>query len=439
MKVGVIGSGYVGLVTGACLANIGHEVICVDNDLKKISQLKRGKSPIYEPGLEELLVKLRRRKKLHFTNHIQDAVKHAEILFICVNTPPKESGEADLSAVENVSREIARNLHQYRLIVEKSTVPVQTGEWIYKTMKSIQPDESLFDVASNPEFLREGSAVQDFLKPDRIVIGVSNAKSEKLLRDLYKPLKAPMVVTDIKSAELIKHASNSFLATKISFINAVAKICDAAGADIENVAKGMGLDPRIGTHFLKAGIGFGGFCFPKDLSAFLSMSEKLGVPFNLLRESLSINHEMKTFFIRKIENHLWNLKDKTLAIWGIAFKPETDDIRFAPSLDIIDMLLAQGARIRAYDPEAMSKAKTLGKKIYFAKDPYDAVKNTDALLLITEWNQFRKADLKRVRGLMRQQVIFDGRNMWQTEEILNLGFQYYGIGKACPKTGEHPS
>ncbi len=433
MRVGVIGSGYVGLVTGTCLAHIGHHVICVDNDPKKISLLKRGKTPIYEPGLESLLKRLQKNGRLRFTTQIKEAVQRAEVLFICVNTPPKENGEADLSAVENVSREIAVNLKDYRLIVEKSTVPVQTGEWIYKTVKSIREDESLFDVASNPEFLREGSAVEDFLKPDRIILGVSSAKAEKLLRDLYKPLKARIVVTDIKSAELIKHASNSFLAAKISFINAVARICDASGADVENVALGMGLDPRIGPHFLKAGIGFGGFCFPKDLSAFYSMSEKLGVPFHLLKDALQINQDQKAYFVKKIESHLWNLKGKTLAVWGIAFKPETDDIRFAPSLDIIAMLQAQGAKIRAYDPQAMTKARTLLPDVTLAKNAYDAARGADALLIVTEWKEFQNADFKKVKTLLRQPIIFDGRNFLDSKAILKLGFQYFAIGRHLEK------
>lgn len=429
MKVGVIGSGYVGLVTGTCLAHIGHQVICVDNDAEKIAVLRRGKTPIYEPGLENLLKRLQKNGRLSFTTQIKEAVRSAEILFICVNTPPKENGEADLSAVENVSREIALNLKEYRLIVEKSTVPVQTGEWIYKTIKSIQSDEGLFDVASNPEFLREGSAVQDFLKPDRIILGASSPKAERMLRELYKPIKARVVVTDIKSAELIKHASNSFLAAKISFINAVAKICDASGADVENVALGMGLDPRIGPHFLKAGIGFGGFCFPKDLSAFYSMSEKLGVPFHLLKEALQINQEQKAYFVRKVESHLWNLKGKTLAVWGIAFKADTDDIRFAPSLDIIAMLQAQGAHIRAYDPQAMARAREVLPGVSWAKDPYAAAKGADALLLITEWKEFLQADFKKVKSLMTQPVIFDGRNVLDPKAILKLGFQYFAIGR----------
>jgi len=427
MKIGIIGSGYVGLVTGACFAHLGHEVLCVDNDKKKIDLLKEGKSPIYEPGLEEMIEGC--GKRLSFSTQIEQAVKKCQILFICVSTPPKENGEADLSFVEDVSRQIAVNLKEYRLIIEKSTVPVQTGEWIYKTIKAIQPKEALFSVASNPEFLREGSAVHDLLNPDRVVIGVSDSKAEKILKKLYEPFKAPILVTDLKSAELIKHASNSFLATKIAFINVVARVCDAAGADIEKVAQGMGLDPRIGPSFLKAGIGFGGFCFPKDLSAFYSMAGRLGINFNILKEVLNSNEDQKLYFVKKIENVLWNLSNKTLGVLGLAFKPNTDDMRFAPSIDIINALQKDGAKIRAYDPEAMSRAKPVFQKVTFAKNPYDVAKDADALVILTEWDEFSKLDLKRIKKLLRAPIIFDGRNMFSPAEMKKLGFQYYGIGR----------
>lgn len=430
MKIGIIGSGYVGLVTGVCFAHLGHDVICVDNNAEKIAFLKRGKSPIYEPGLEELIHAGVRKKKLSFSPRIDHAVRHCGILFICVNTPPKENGEADLSYVENVSREIARNLKEYRLIVEKSTVPVQTGEWIYKTIHEIQPRESLFDVASNPEFLREGSAVHDFLHPDRIVLGVSNARAEKILRKLYEPINAKILVTDIKSAEIIKHASNSFLATKISFINAVARVCDAAGADIENVAEGMGLDPRIGRGFLRAGVGFGGSCFPKDLRAFLRMTDKLGVNFEILRAVLNINEDQKRYYVQKVENALWNVTGKTLAVLGIAFKPNTDDIRFAPAIDIVLRLKEQGAKIQAYDPQAMAKARPLLKGVTFKKTAYQTIQRADALLILTEWDEFKQLDFKKVKKLMRHPVIFDGRNMLNAKEMKKMGFRYHGVGKA---------
>lgn len=430
MKVGVIGSGYVGLVTGVCFSHLGHQVICVDNNLEKIELLKKGKSPIYEPGLDQMITESLRKKKISFTSSIRDAVTNSEILFICVNTPPRDNGEADLSYVENVCRDIAKNLKKYRLIVEKSTVPVETGQWIQKTMQSVVGDKTLFDVASNPEFLREGSAIHDLLNPDRVVIGVSSSRAEKLLRELYKPFVSKLLVTDIKSAEIIKHASNSFLATKISFINAVSRICDAAGADVENVARGMGLDPRIGASFLKAGIGFGGFCFPKDLSAFLRMSEKLGAPFNLLEEVLKINDTQKEYFIRKIESRLWNLKSKTLAVLGIAFKANTDDIRYAPSLDIIQKLQAQGVKIQAYDPQAMRHAKKLLKHVTFCKNPYGAAKNADALVLLTEWKEFLDLDYSKIKKLLNDPIIFDGRNALDPSKMRRLGFEYISIGRS---------
>ncbi len=429
MKIGIIGAGYVGLVTGACFAHMGHEVLCVDNDLKKIAMLKKSKSPIYEPGLEEILKETVKKKRLSFTSSIDDAVSDCEVIFICVNTPPKENGEADLSYVEAVSRDIAKRLKSYRLIVEKSTVPVQTGQWIYKTLKSIQPKKSLYDVASNPEFLREGSAVHDILNPDRIILGVDSPKAEKILRKLYEPFKATVLVTDLKSSELIKHASNSFLATKIAFINQVARVCDAVGADVEMVSKGMGLDPRIGPSFLKASIGFGGFCFPKDLAAFHRMSEKLGAQFHLLQEVINSNEAQKKYFVQKVINNLWNLNNKTIAVLGLAFKANTDDMRYSPTIDIIEMLQAEGAKIQAYDPEAMERAKLIFKNVKYAKGTYQALEGADALAILTEWDEFKQLDLKRVKKLLRSPVIFDGRNLYDPKEMKKLGFKYYCIGR----------
>ncbi|MBI3316945.1 MAG: UDP-glucose/GDP-mannose dehydrogenase family protein [Candidatus Omnitrophica bacterium] len=429
MKIGIIGSGYVGLVTGVCFAHLGNEVLCVDNDLKKIALLKKGISPIYEPGLEEMIRSNLQKGQIHFSSHIDDAVKKCEVLFICVNTPPKDRGEADLSFVENVAREIATRLRQYRLIVEKSTVPVQTGERIYQTICEMKAKTTLFDVASNPEFLREGSAIHDFLNPDRIILGVSTPKAEKILRKLYEPLMAKIVVTDLKSAELIKHASNSFLATKISFVNALARICDASGANIDMVTEGMGLDPRIGASFLRPGIGFGGFCFPKDLMAFLRISEKMGIPFNLLREVLDINEDQKRFFVKKIENHLWNLRDKTLGVLGLSFKPNTDDIRFAPSLDIIGELLKEGVKIQAYDPKASGHFKKQFKDIRYVKNPYEAAKHADALVILTEWDEFKTLDMKRIKKIMKHAIVFDGRNIFDPVLMKRSGFQYFSIGR----------
>jgi UDPglucose 6-dehydrogenase len=429
MKIVVIGSGYVGLVTGACFAHLGNVVICVDNDPKKLALLKKGELPIYEPGLEKIVHASIKAKRLSFTSSIKTALKDAEVVFICVNTPPKDDGSADLSYVENVSREIAESMTNYCLVVEKSTVPVQTGERVAETIKKNHKNGCSFDVASNPEFLREGSAVEDFLKPERVVIGVSSARAEKILRELYKPLKAKMVVTDIKSAELIKHASNSFLATKISFINNVAKVCDAVGADVEEVARGMGLDPRIGKSFLKAGIGFGGFCFPKDLAAFHHMAKECGSQFPMLQEVLNVNEEQKKFFLEKISRVLWNLRGKTLGILGLAFKGNTDDMRFAPSIDIIAYLQNEGVKIKAYDPAAMSKAKECLKNVTYEKNMYDVCNGADALVILTDWNEFLELDWNKVKKKLIQPIVFDGRNMFQPKEMKKLGIDYYSIGR----------
>ena len=430
MKLGIIGSGHVGLVTGACFANLGHEVSCIDQDPRKINMLKKGKTPIYEPGLTEMIQSNLRQKRLSFGLDIAQAVKRAEVLFVCVGTPPKDNGEADLTAVESVSREIARIMTCYRLVVDKSTVPVQTGEWVHRTMKLERRKKVDFDVASNPEFLREGSAVKDFLFPDRIVLGVESKRAEKILRELYSPLKAPLLVTDIKSAELIKHASNSFLAAKISFINVVSQVCEAVGADIQKVAQGMGLDRRIGASFLNAGIGFGGFCFPKDLSAFIRIGEKLGVDLGLLREVLSINEKQKKNFVAKIEKQLWNLKGKSMGVLGLSFKADTDDMRFAPSIDIVNDLLKEQTRLKLYDPQAMALAKEIFPKgVIYVGNPYEAAKDADALLVLTEWPEFLEIDFKRVKKLMRNPFIFDGRNLYDKEKMKKLGFHYFGVGR----------
>lgn len=429
MKIGIIGSGYVGLVTGACFANLGHEVICVDNDARKIALLKKGKMPIYEPGLQEMVQNDVRERRLSFTTQIAHAVRQAEVLFVCVGTPPKENGEADLTTVEHVSQAIAQNMTSYRLVVEKSTVPVQTGEWVYRTIEANRRKNVEFDVASNPEFLREGSAIQDFLNPDRVVIGVESKRAEKILRELYKPLKAPVLVTDIKSAELIKHASNSFLAAKISFINLISRICEAVGGDIQKVAEGIGLDRRIGQNFLNAGIGFGGFCFPKDLAAFIRITDQAGVDTSFLRAVLDINESQKKIFLEKIHRHLWNLKSKTLAILGLSFKPDTDDMRFAPSIDILNGLLKEGAHLRLYDPQSMARARKIFKGATFAKSPYEAARGADALVLLTEWAEFLEIDFKRMKKLLKHPILFDGRNIYDKERLKKMGFQYYGVGR----------
>ena len=430
MKIGIIGSGHVGLVTGACFAHLGNEVICVDSDPQKISLLKHGKSPIYEPGLEEMIRANLREKRLSFTTQIQTAIRKAEVLFICVGTPPKDNGEADLTAVEDVSRKIAELMPSYRLVVDKSTVPVQTGEWVHRTIQLNHRGRAPFDVASNPEFLREGSAIQDFLAPDRVVLGVESKRAENLLRELYRPLESLILVTNIKSAELIKHASNSFLSCKISFINLVSQMAEIVGADIQQVAEGMGLDRRIGLNFLNAGIGFGGFCFPKDLAAFIRIAEKLGVDATLLREISNINERQRQNFVSKIGSQLWNLKEKTIAVLGLSFKPDTDDMRFAPSVEIVEALLREGAELRVYDPQAMPGArKIFGKRVRYAKNSYEAARRADALVIVTEWREFLELDFKRIKKLLRQPIIFDGRNLYEPERMKKLGFQYHSVGR----------
>ncbi len=429
MKIAVVGSGYVGLVSGACFASIGNQVTCVDVDAAKVNALKKGILPIYEPGLEALVKNCMKQKRLSFTTDLKKTVRQSEVIFIAVGTPPRPNGEADLSFVENVASAIAKEITSYKLIVEKSTVPVQTGEKIFQTLRAQAKKGVLFDVASNPEFLREGSAIEDFMHPDRIILGVQSNKAKKILSKLYKPLKSQIVVTDIKSAEIIKHASNSFLATKISFINAISNICEAAKANVEEVALGIGLDKRIGKSFLNAGIGFGGFCFPKDLSAFIRISEKLGYDFQLLKAVEKINEDQKAVFMKKVESAVWNVNSKTIGVLGLAFKPNTDDMRFAPSVDIIAALQTQGAKIKAYDPHAMKKAKQMLKGVEFCSDSYSVCKDSECLLILTEWQEFKDLDLKKVKKLLKRPVIVDGRNIYDPAKIRALGFQYFSMGR----------
>ncbi len=429
MKVCIIGAGYVGLVSGTCFAEIGHEVICVDNDEKKVATLKKGGIPIYEPGLDELVKKNVKVGRLSFTSSIREGVEKSQFLFIAVGTPPKENGEPDLSDIEKVAQEIGAAMNEYKIIVEKSTVPVQTGRWVRTVVERFSKKIKDFDVASNPEFLREGSAIDDFLHPDRVVLGVESERAEKQLLELYKPINAPKIVTDIASAELIKHASNSFLSTKISFINAISIICEKSGADILKVAEGMGTDKRIGKEFLNAGLGFGGFCFPKDLMAFIGISAKLGYDFKLLQEVYNINQEQMLGAVKKLENMLWNLKDKTVGVLGLAFKPNTDDMRFAPSITIIEELQRQGAKVKAYDPVSMERAKPIMPAIEYCTNPYDVAKGVDAVILVTEWDEFRKLDLKKIKDTMRQPVFLDGRNVFDPLKMKKIGFIYMGIGR----------
>ena len=430
MKICVVGAGHVGLVTAACFAEMGHQVVCMDQDKKKLAQLRRGKPWFYEPGLAELVVKNLKKKRLTFTDKVAEGVKKSEIIFIAVGTPPLPSGDADLTAVEQVVRQIAQSADGYRLIVEKSTVPVETGRRIQQSLQMMHKRKVPIDVSSNPEFLREGSAVYDFFHPDRIVIGVETPRAQDLLEQLYKPFKAPIVVTDIASAELIKHSSNAYLSMKISFINAVSVICDKVGADVQQVARGIGQDARIGPAFLYAGIGYGGFCFPKDLEAYIRIAEKLGYDFKLLKAVKQINDDQRRILVEKVTHLLWNLKDKKIALLGLSFKPETDDLRFAPSLEIVDMLRKGGADVHAYDPQAMPEAKhLLGSKVTLAKDPYQLAKDADCLVLVTEWKQFKELDFARIKKLMRQPVLVDGRNLYDPAKMEKLGFRYEAIGR----------
>ncbi len=411
MDICIIGSGHVGLVTGACFADFGNRVICVDNDRTKVETLSRGKPWFYERGLDPILARNLKNKRISFTTEIAEGVRKSQIIFIAVGTPPLPSGDADLTTIEKVCQKIARSMTSYRLVVEKSTVPIETGRWIRRTLQTFVRKGVSFDVASNPEFLREGTGVRDFLHPDRIVIGVESKRAETLLKKLYRPFKAPMLVTDIASSELIKHASNSFLATKISYVNALANICERVGADIEKVALGLGMDRRIGPAFLNAGAGFGGFCLPKDLDAFIRISEKTGYDFQLLKAVRKINDDQKRSIVQKVEQQLWNLKGKRVGVLGLAFKPDTDDLRFAPALEVIDALCKAGAEVRAFDPQAMEGARDLLNGATFAKDPYQLAKGCDCLIVMTEWKQFKDLDFSRLKRLMRQPVLIDGRNL----------------------------
>jgi len=443
VNIAMIGTGHVGLVSGACFSELGNKVICVDNDEEKIRMLKKGGIPIYEPGLEKLVKENIKKERLFFSTSIEEGVDKSEIIFITVGTPPRENGEADLFSVERVCRKIAKNMRGYKLIVEKSTVPVQTGQWIKRTFRMFSENKD-FNLASNPEFLREGSAVHDFLNPQRIVIGVENEKASNLLKELYLPIikgefnsslkdkgssPVSLIITNIQSAEVIKHASNCFLATKISFINALADICERVGADIEKVAEGMGQDKRIGKSFLEAGIGFGGFCFPKDLQAFIRLSEKFNYDFTLLKEVDKINKQRPSLLVKKIEEALWILKDKTIGILGLSFKPDTDDLRFAPSIEVIRLLQREGAKVRAYDPKAIESAKKILKNVDYGKDPYEVARGSDALVILTEWDEFRKMELERIKKLLINPVIIDGRNIFGPEKMREMGFIYKSIGR----------
>lgn len=433
MKLTIIGSGYVGLTTGACFAEVGHHVVCVDNDPRKVETLLAGQIPIYEPGLEAMVKKNVAAKRLRFTTSTEEGVNHGEVLFIAVPTPPQPDGSVDLSYIEKVAREISQFLDSYRVIVDKSTVPVKTGDRVAQTIRRYAKPGVEFDVVSNPEFLREGSAVADLMKPDRIVIGGNSDRALALMQKVYEPFVSPVLVTDINSAELIKHAANSFLALKISYINALSEICEVSGADVQKVAEGIGADKRIGRDFLNAGLGYGGSCFPKDIAAFIAISEQLGIPFNLLKEVQSINKRQLDRFLDAIREALWLLKDKKLAVWGIAFKPNTDDVRSSVAADLVEKLVAEGAQVSIYDPKAMEKAKGLAfaEKITFASSALEAARGAEALVIATEWAEFASVDLAELREVMRTPLIFDGRNLIDPVAAADFGFQYRGIGRGA--------
>ncbi len=429
MKLTIIGTGYVGLVTGTCFAEVGHEVICVDRDEAKVKLLKAGGMPIYEPKLEELVKKNVDEGRLSFTASTAEGVEKSDVIFIAVPTPPLEDGSVDLSFIEGVAREIAGAMTSYKIIVDKSTVPVKTGDKVAETIKRYCKAKVEFDVASNPEFLREGFAVDDLMKPDRIVVGVRSQRPVAAMQEVYKPFDAPIIITDISSAELIKHAANSFLALKISYINAISIICEATGANVQEVANGMGMDARIGRRFLDASLGFGGSCFPKDLSAFIKISEQLGYDFGLLKEVQRINRAQMDRFVKKILDTLWVLKDKKIGVLGLAFKQNTDDIRLSPAMELCQRLQKEGAILRVHDPKAMEKAKAVLKDVTYVDDMNAVADGCDALVIATEWPAFKKLDLERARKSLTHPIMFDGLNLFDPKEMEAMGFIYKSIGR----------
>jgi len=448
LRISVIGCGYVGLVTGACLAEAGHEVVCTDINEERITMLKAGEVPIYEQHLGEILDAARKSGKISYTSNIGEAIRAGDAIFICVGTPPKESGEADLSAIDHVARQIAEEAQSPKLVVEKSTVPARTGLELSRALAAYSRSGNIkFRVASNPEFLREGTAVYDFFHPDRIVVGVEDPSAAEELREIYRPIldrkfhcpvhngtcpagpKAEFLVTTINSAELIKHASNSFLALKISYANVIADLCERIGADVEEVTHAMGLDPRIGTQFLKAGLGFGGFCFPKDVQAFIHLSATVGVDFEILKATERVNKQRIERFLEKIHKALWVVKGKRIAVLGLAFKANTDDIRFAPALDVVKKLIDEGAQLHASDPEAIAGTRKLFPQIQYHDDPYETLRNADAALICTEWDIFKKIDWERAGKLMARKLVIDGRNLYSPKKMRDLGFEYHAFGR----------
>jgi UDPglucose 6-dehydrogenase len=431
MDISIIGSGYVGLVTGACFADVGHNVICIDNDEAKVKTLQAGRVPIYEPGLEEIIHRNVSAHRLRFSSSTREGVENSQIVFIAVPTPPQPNGEVDLSFIEKVSREIADVLADYRVIVDKSTVPVKTGERVAETIKRYNRRGAKFDVVSNPEFLREGCAIHDLMHPDRIVIGAQSQHAVDLMKKVYEPFMAPILVTDINSAELIKHAANSFLALKISYINAISAICQVSGADVEKVADGIGMDRRIGRQFLNAGIGYGGSCFPKDVAAFIHISDQLGVPFTLLKEVQQINRSQMERFLKLIRDTLWVLREKKIAVWGLTFKPDTDDVRSSVAIELVDAMLREGAHVSVYDPKGMEKARELKQvaDARFVGSALEAIDGAEALVIATEWPEFANVDLAALKKRMTTPIVFDGRNLLNPETMGELGFHYHSIGR----------
>ncbi len=433
MQIGIIGTGYVGLVTAVGLADLGHKVIGTDIVADKIDKARQGIAHIYEPGLEQLLRENLQRGNLRFEHDLDETIRSSDVLFVCVSTPQREDGSADMTYVESVSRRIAENLNSYKLIVEKSTVPVKTSTWVQRTIDLYKKNDVQYDVASNPEFLREGSAIHDFMHPDRIIVGAESQKAKDILVEIYRKYADCVLVTNIDTAELIKHASNSFLAMKISYINLISDLCEKTDADIESVARGMGLDERIGSQFLKAGVGYGGSCFPKDVRALIKIGEDLGVSMGLLREVDNINMERVPRFLSKLKKALWILKDKKIAVLGLSFKPETDDIRNAPSRSVIQQLQAEGAKIAVYDPQAMNPMKGVFPEnppdLIYAEDPYAAISGANAALFVTEWSEFMDLDLNKIKKLMENAIILDGRNIFSPESVKQAGFEYYSVGR----------
>lgn len=432
MHIGIIGTGYVGLVTGACFAEFGVFVTCVDKDEKKVKSLRKGIVPFYEPGLEDLVRRNTKQGRLKFTTEIGEAVDDSLVVFIAVGTPPRGDGSAELRDIDEVAKEIAGYIDGYKVIVTKSTVPVGTGERIRKIISKNRRENVDFDIVSNPEFLREGAAIEDFMRPNRVVIGAKSRQAVAIMKDLFKPLyliETPFVITNIETAELIKYASNSFLATKVSFINEIANLCEKVGADVNVVAKGIGLDRRIGAKFLHAGPGFGGSCFPKDTKALLRLAEAHGAELGVVRAAIEANERQRGIVFEKIENAVGDLRGRVVAVLGLSFKPNTDDLRDAPAISLIERLLKAGAKVRTYDPAAMEKAKAMFPRIAYCEDPYDAAKGADALVIVTEWNQFRNLDLEKIKGLLLRPFFFDLRNVYEPEKMKKLGFKYFCIGR----------